>query len=520
MKLRILGAAALLLAASACGSSGSSVAKSTAPTDHVLHLSFLQDPGQPPDPDVYYGGQGLLLTTNLYEGLLQYVPGTATPKIEASLAETWKASPDNTTFTLKLRQGVFFHDGTPFTSAAVKSSFDRRAAVNQGPAYMVADVASVTTQGDYGVTIKLKTPDAAFLDYLAAPYGPKMLSPTAMAANAGKDHGQTYLQTHDAGTGAYTLTDAKVGSHYAMKAFDKWWGPKPYFTSVDIPVQTDASTQQLLFNKGQLAAILHDLTASAVKQYLGTPSIKTYPLPTLMSDYLYLNPNNGILKSQATRVALQQAIDIDQIQKQVFTGRATKGAQAYPEHMMAVGLAAQNIVHDPAPLQKLAASLPADQKTITIGYDSVSPDNQTVANLMSAQYAALGITAKVQSYPTATIFGWITDPKGAPDMLITLGWPDAAQPYTWSHISFAPDGGLNYLHCSDPQITSLFAADKQTGSPDVSSKIGELSVAKGCWYNLVDQEDFMVAQPWLKGVQGAHVVTQPNTLSIASLSVG
>src|SRR3979411_2930690 len=138
------------LAVAACGGGGSTKAKvtSTAPTDHVLHLSFLQDPGQPPDPDVYYAGQGLLLTTNLYEGLLQYVPGTATPKIEASLAETWKASPDNTTFTLTLRKGVFFHDGTPFTSAAVKSSFDRRAAVNQGPAYMVADVASVTTQGD------------------------------------------------------------------------------------------------------------------------------------------------------------------------------------------------------------------------------------------------------------------------------------------------------------------------------------------------------------------------------------
>ena len=49
-----------------------------------------------------------------------------------------------------------FHDGTPFTSAAVKASFDRRLAVNQGPAYMVQDVDSVTTQGDYGVTITLK----------------------------------------------------------------------------------------------------------------------------------------------------------------------------------------------------------------------------------------------------------------------------------------------------------------------------------------------------------------------------
>src|ERR1700726_4244161 len=119
----IAASAVVMVFVASCGGSGSGGAPNAAPTDKVLHLSFLQDPGQPPDPDVYYGGQGLLLTTNLYEGLLQYVPGTATPKIEASLAETWKASPDNTTFTLKLRKGVCFHDGTPFTSAAVKSSF-------------------------------------------------------------------------------------------------------------------------------------------------------------------------------------------------------------------------------------------------------------------------------------------------------------------------------------------------------------------------------------------------------------
>lgn len=515
-----LAAAGLLTLAAACGGSGSTVAKATAPTDKVLHLSFLQDPGQPPDPDVYYAGQGLLLTTNIYEGLLRYAPGTAQPTIVPALAESWTASKDNTTFTLKLHHGVLFHDGTPFTSAAIKASFDRRAAVNQGPAYMVADVASVTTQGDYAATITLKTPDAAFPDYLASPYGPKMMSPTALAANAGKDHAQTYLQTHDVGTGAYMLTDAKVGSHYALKAFDKYWGPKPYFTTVDLPVETDASTQQLLFNKGQLSAILHDLPASAVKSYLKDGQTKTYPLPTLMSDYLYLNPNIGILKDQATRVSLEQAIDIDQIQKEVFTGRAKIATQAYPEHMMAPNYAPQHIPHDTAPLKKILASLPADKKTITIGYDSVSPDNQLVANLMSAQYAALGLTAKVQAYPTATIYGWVGDPKGAPEMLATLGWPDAAPPYTWSHISFAADGGLNYLHCSDPQITKLLPDGKRTGSADLFSQIGAASVATGCWYNLVDQEDFMVAQPWLKGVVQSHVVTQPNTLTLSGLSVG
>ena len=79
MKIRLLAAGAVaMLTLSACGGSDSgSSTPNAAPTDKVLHLSFLQDPGQPPDPDIYYAGQGLLLTTNLYEGLLQFKGGQA-----------------------------------------------------------------------------------------------------------------------------------------------------------------------------------------------------------------------------------------------------------------------------------------------------------------------------------------------------------------------------------------------------------------------------------------------------------
>jgi peptide/nickel transport system substrate-binding protein len=89
----------------------------------------------------------------------------------------------------------------------------------------------------------------------------------------------------------------------------------------------------------------------------------------------------------------------------------------------------------------------------------------------------------------------------------------------WAHISWDADGGLNYLHCSSPQIIELLPQGVGTGSQQVFSKVGELAAGTGCFYNLVNQDDFMVAQPWLKGVVQAHVVTVPNSLSLAALSV-
>jgi peptide/nickel transport system substrate-binding protein len=517
--LSVATAGAMMLGACSNSSSGGGNASANAgPTDHVLHLSFLQDPGQPPDPDIYYAGQGLILTTNTYEGLLTYQTGTATPTIVPALATSWTASPDNKVFTFKLRQGVLFHDGTPFTSAAIKASFDRRAAVNQGPAYMVTDVASVTTQGAYAATITLKRSNSAFMTYLASAYGPKMMSPTALAAHKGTDADQKYLSTHDIGTGPYTLTQAQVGSNYQLMAFAKYWGPKPYFTTVDLPVLTDSSSQQLQFNQGALAMILHDLPSSAVASYLSNKKFSSYTLPSMISEYLYINPTKGLLTSQSNRTALLKAINVDSVVKQVYFGRGTKAQQVYPSNMMSTQYAAQSITFDTSALTSALGSVASGDKTITIGYDSSQPDSQIVANLISAELAPVGLTVKVQSYPTSQIFGWISDPKGAPDMLATPGWPDAPSPYTWGHISFDADGGLNYLHCSTPSATALYAKALASGSNQDYSDAAEAAFSTGCWLNLVNITDFMVAQPWLKGVANAHQVSAPNTVLLANLS--
>jgi peptide/nickel transport system substrate-binding protein len=519
--LAVIGAVTALALSGCGGSDSGGGTPNAAPIDKVLHLSFLQDPGQPPDPDIYYAGQGLLLTTNTYEGLLQYKAGTEKAELEPLLATEWTASPDNKVFTFKLREGVKFHDGTPFTSAAVKASFDRRSAVNQGPAYMVADIESVTTQGDYGVTVTLKAPNSAFLDYLACPYGPRMLSPEGLTKNAGGDNAQMYLTNHDLGTGPYTLTAAEVGSKYELAAFGDYWGAKPYFEKVELPVITDVSAQQLQFNNGQVAAILHDLPSSAVQSYLDNKSFANYSLPTQMSNYLYINPRKGMMTDVKNRNAVLQAIDVDELVKQTYFGRGEVASQIYPSNMMASEFGKQSVTHDPSVLTGLAGGLSADQKTVTVGYDSSNPDNQLISNLIQTQLAAAGLTAKVQAYPTSEIYGWVgSDGQSAPEIMAYLGWPDAPSPYTWGHISWDADGGLNFFGCSAPPVTEALTRGLPTGADADFSAAGVEAVKTGCWLNIADVNDFIVAQPWLKGVEQAHVVTNPNSLRLAALSAG
>ena len=184
----------------------------------TLNLAFGADM-QVPDPDIFYEIEGNAVVTSVYEGLVKYANNST--KIVPALATSWSESPDGMTYTFQLRSGVKFHDGTPFNSAAAEFSFQRRKGVNSAPAYMLADVSSMSSPDPLTFVVHLNKPVSAFLDYLASPYGPKMVSPTLVKAHEvgaaspviGRRSGS---KTHDAGTGPYTISAFDEGSHYDL----------------------------------------------------------------------------------------------------------------------------------------------------------------------------------------------------------------------------------------------------------------------------------------------------------------
>ena len=238
-----------------------------APTDGTLTVGLLGDIGQPPDPDIYYANNGTAIMINAYEGLVQYKNNTDKVEIAPRLAESWEVNPTHDVYTFHLRQGVKFHDGTPFTSAAVDVAFKRRIAVKGGAAYMVEAVKSVATPDDHTAVITLNQPNTAFLSYLASPFGPKMESPDGLKANAGSDDAQTYLSAHDLGTGPYMLTTAQTGVKYELTQFDGYWGPKSPFKKVELPVYTDESALELAFDNGTVDTIVAALPSSSLDKY-------------------------------------------------------------------------------------------------------------------------------------------------------------------------------------------------------------------------------------------------------------
>ena len=504
----------MALIATACGGSGStatgpSAAALSVSQSHTVNLAFGADM-QVPDPDIFYEIEGNAVVTSVYEGLVKYANGST--QIVPALATSWTVSPDGKTYTFLLRPGVTFHDGTPLTSTAAAFSFARRTGVNSAPAYMLANVVSTSTPDPLTFMVHLNEPVAAFLDYLAAPYGPKMVSPTAVKAHEvgvtnsspQGDWAQQWLKTHDAGTGPYEMTQFVPGSLYVLSADSSYWGTKPYYTTINVHIVPDISVQQAELENGQISMILHGLPVNAVESLKGNKNYEVEEFPAQLKSMLYVNPLLGIFKSQAVRSALRQAIDKAGIVAAVYGNQlGTVSTQAYPVDEFPAGTAMDDPTYQPSALTN-ALKTASGSKSIDLAYSTDDPTNQRVAEFIQSELDADGLSVTVHGVPISQVFNYAsTPPAQLPNLLVWTVNPDDAHPDSWIRIFSSTNGALNELHGSVPQADALMDAGLHATNPATITQdyaqAGTLVADSGEWISIADVRDVVVSHAGVTG---------------------
>ncbi len=169
--------------------------------------------------------------------------------IKPELAESWAWNADKTQLTFKLRQGVKWHDGKPFTAKDVKCTWDmlmgkseQKFRKNPRKGWY-NNVSEVTVNGDYEATFHVKRPQPALLALLASGYSPVYpchVSPAQMRA-------------HPIGTGPFKFVEMRQNEIIKLtKNTDYWKKGLPYLDGIEFPIIPNRSTAMLAFIAGKV----------------------------------------------------------------------------------------------------------------------------------------------------------------------------------------------------------------------------------------------------------------------------
>ena len=253
-------------------------------------------------------------------------------KIVPDLAESWSWSPDQTKLTFKLRQGVKWHDGKPFSAKDVKCTWDaligkadeKSDLIRKNPRKVwYENLKEVTVGSDTEVTFTLGRPQPSFLSMLAAGY-----SPVYSCHVPGRD-----MRSKPIGTGPFKVIDFKRNESIKLvRNPDYWKKGRPYLDAIDWKIVPNRSTRMLGFAAGEF-----DMTFDSDVTFPLLKDIKAQKVdavcearPTNVSSNILINRDSPPFDKPEIRKALVMALDNKVFSDILAQGNDLDGAAMLP----------------------------------------------------------------------------------------------------------------------------------------------------------------------------------------------
>ena len=244
--------------------------------------------------------------------------------IEPELAESWTWNPDYTRLTFKLRQGVKWHDGKPFTAADVKCTFDLllgkskdKLRLNPRKAWY-RNLDDVVTEGDTSVTFIMKRAQPAFPMLLASGFSP--IYPCHVPA--------AQMRTHPIGTGPFKFVEFKSNEDIKVAKNPDYWKPgRPYLDAIEWRIIPNRSTQTLAFIAGQFdMSFPYEVTIQTMRDIQSQAPNAICDLDdTMISMNLMVNRDKPPFDNADIRKAMMLAIDRKAFLDIIMEGKGTIG---------------------------------------------------------------------------------------------------------------------------------------------------------------------------------------------------
>jgi len=284
------------------------------PQSHAFTLNFVEgSPIDTLDPSVQRSRPTQIVVDHLFNRLVGW-KDTKLSDIVPELAESWELSDDKLTWTFKLKKGVTFHDGTPFTAEAVKFNLERIVDPKLGSPNrsMFTPIKVITIMDDHTIAFKTEKPYASMLDNLAES-SISMNSPAAVK-KWGKDYGQ-----HPVGTGPYMLKEWIPGEKCVIERYPKYFGKRSNPDVIIYRPVPEGGARVIELESGN-ADIVNRIPPEAAGNLKNDPKIKLAVIPSSFQVFFELNNARPPFNDVRVRKAVNYAIDRQAIVEKILGG--------------------------------------------------------------------------------------------------------------------------------------------------------------------------------------------------------
>lgn len=293
----------------------------------------------PPSASIHEEGSNIVTTPFIpvFNNLVDFDPTKSlsrTDSIVPDLATSWSWSADNKTLTFKLRRGVKWHDGKPFTSADVKCTWDavaekREAAWRRSPRKAwFSNLQEIVVEGEDQVSFRLARPQPSFLFFFAGGFSP--VYPCHVDGRA--------MRQKPIGTGPFMVRSIEPGKMIRLVKNPNYWKPgRPYLDGIDMPVIPSPSTRSLAFQAGDTDIYTPSATLLAEVKAKVPDAICDVGLSYAYTQLL-INRTVAPFADPRVRKAMALAIDRDAVAKIKGAGLDRLGGELMPPPQGAWGL--------------------------------------------------------------------------------------------------------------------------------------------------------------------------------------
>jgi ABC-type transport system substrate-binding protein len=430
------------------------------------------------DPAIGYDWQNWSMIKSLFDGLMDYEPGTST--LRKDLAEDYTISDDGKTFTFKLRKGVKFHNGREMTAEDVKYSLDRvtnPATQSPGAGFFgsikgfdkMADgsaksLEGVTVVDPYTIKFELTRPDATFLHVMAINFS--FVVPKEEVEKWGADFGK-----HPVGTGAFKLGEWTLGQKLVFERNKDYWNAGlPKLDQITFEVGQEPVVALLRLQKGEVDVAGDGIPPAKFLEVKNDPTYAKLIVEggQLHTGYVTMKTTIKPFDNVKVRQAVNMAINKDRIIR-IINGRAVPANQPLPPTMPGFAKDYEGYKYDVEGAKRLLAEAGLADGFETELYVYNTDPQPRIAQAIQQDLAAIGIKAEIKSLAQANVIAAGGEPDQAPmvwsgGMAWIADFPDPSNFYgPILGCSGAVKGGWNWsYYCNKTLEERATAADSIT----------------------------------------------------------